>query len=135
VTEDDFIRSLFGPFALVLNPVEARLLAQALGCLHPATQRLTFEMAFEDILPGGNVGGQQYVQLEKAQTRLTRPLKYETLRQGNRCSEYVVLFTLLSLDEDTERITGELNPYLSAYWQDLAGSFTAVELESLLQLR
>jgi hypothetical protein len=46
-----------------------------------------------------------------------------------------VVFTPLSLDEDTERITGEFNPHLRAYWLELAGAFTAIEVESLLQLR
>ena len=135
VTKANFIYSLFGPFAPVLNSVEARLLAQALGCLRPEAQQLTFQLAFEDILPGGNADGQQYAALEAAQTRLAQPLKYETLRQGHRCSEYIVLFPSLSLDENPGQITGEFNPYLRAYWLELAGAFTAIEVELLLQLR
>ncbi|WP_022821674.1 hypothetical protein [Hymenobacter norwichensis] len=140
MTEDDFISRLIGPSRLVLTSVEACLLAQALGCLRQQAPQLTFDLAFDDVLskdtlPGGNTGRQRYAALEAAQTRLTQPLKYETLRQGHRCSDYTVLFTSLSLDEDTERITGEFNPHFRTYWLELAASFTPVEVASLLLLR
>lgn len=140
MTEDDFISSLFGPSRLVLTPVAACVLAKALGCLRQKAPQLTFNLAFDDVLskdalPSGNAGRQRYAALEDAQTRLTQPLKYETLRQGHRCSEYTVLFTSLSLDEDTERITGEFNPHFRAYWLELAAAFTPIEVASLLLLR
>ena len=87
-------------------------------------------------VPGGNRDSEsQYARLKMAQERLTQPIKYETLRQGHRCSHYIPLFTEMNIDQDTELVTGMFNPYLREYLQELSGKVIAAELESLLMLR
>ncbi|SFQ82133.1 RepB family plasmid replication initiator protein [Hymenobacter arizonensis] len=135
MTESDFLVSLFGPFAPTFNPVEARLFARALGGLLPESQQLSFQLAFHDIIPGGNAGGRQYAQLRVAIKRLMQSLQYETFALDHRRTEYIVPFSVLRLDSDTERISGELNPHLSPHWRQLASKFTGAELEALFMLR
>lgn len=118
---------------LALEQVEAHLFVLALGCLNQDSQRLTFEIAFKDILPEGSVDN-QYARLEKAQQRLTQPLKYENLRLGKRSSHYIPLFTDMSIDQDTGLVTGVFNYYLRQHLLDLADKYTTAELEARLQL-
>ena len=120
---------------LALPQVETRLFIQALGCLHEDAQRLTFEIAFDDVLWDGDVDVEsRYARLEEAQIRLTQPIKYETLRQGHRVSQYIPVFTDMSIAEDTELITGVFNYYLKQYLLDLSNKLTIIELESLLMM-
>jgi hypothetical protein len=119
---------------LALEQVEAQLFILALGCLNQDSQRLTFEIAFKDILPEGSVDN-QYTRLEKAQQRLTQPLKYETLRLGKRSSHYIPLFTDMSIDQDTGLVTGVFNDHLRHYLLDLADEYTTTKLEALLMHR
>ena len=80
--------SLFDPFSPTFPPVEARLVAQALSRLSPAALQLSFQMAFADVFSGSNADRQQYTGLEKAQTRLTQPFKYE-VTQGPEAPIYM----------------------------------------------
>ncbi|UPL51399.1 RepB family plasmid replication initiator protein [Hymenobacter sublimis] len=107
---------------------------QALSFLHQDAQRLTFEITFDDVLWDGDADS-RYAQLEEAQTRLTQPIKYETLRLGKRHSQYIPIFTDLSIDQKTELITGVFNYYLKDYLLDLSSKLTIDELESLLMMR
>lgn len=122
---------LFVRCPLSFQPVEARLFILALGCLYQDAQRLTFALTFGDILRDGNADD-QYARLEKAQKRLMQPLKYETLRLGKRCSQYIPLFTEISLDQATGLITGVFNPHLKDYLMDLGRQYTTAKLEWLL---
>lgn len=121
-------------YPLALEQVEAQLFILALGCLNQDSQRLTFEIAFKDILPESSVDT-QYARLEKAQQRLTQPLKYETLRLGKRSSQYIPLFTDMSIDQDTGLVTGVFNLHLKPYLLELGGQYPPAQLESLLMLR
>ena len=105
----------------------------ALGCLNQDSERLTFQLRFEDVLGDGNADS-QYTKLEKVQQRLTQPLRYETLRLGKRCSQYVPLFTDMSIDQDTELVTGVFNHYLRDHLLNLSGEYTTARLEALLML-
>lgn len=116
-----------------LQQVEADIFILALGCLHRDAQRLTFEIAFEDVLRDGDADA-RYARLEEAQIRLTQPIKYMTLRLGKRHSQYIPLFTDMSIDQDTELITGVFNYYLKQHLLDLSGKLTTAELESLLMM-
>lgn len=118
---------------LALQQVEARLFILALGCLHQDAQRLTFELTFDDVLWDADAAG-RYVRLEEAQMRLTQSLKYETLRMGKRHSQYIPLFTQMSIDQDTELVTGVFNLHLKEYLLDLSSKLTIDELESLLMM-
>ena len=118
---------------LALEQAEARLFVLALGCLNQNAERLTFQLTFADVLGAGNVV-EQYTRLEKAQKQLTQPLKYETLRLGYRVSHHVPLFTEMSIDQDTELVTGVFNLHLKDYLLDLSGRFTTPKLEALLML-
>ena len=120
-----------GPLAF--EQVEARLFVLALGRLNQDSQRLTFELTFADILGAGNAES-QYARLEKAQKRLMQPLKYEGLRLGKRFSHRIPLFTEMSIDQDTELVTGVFNHYLRDYLLDLSGKYPTAQLESLLML-
>ena len=125
---------LFVRCPLALNQVEARLVILALSCLNLNTERLTFQLTFEDVLGDGSADS-QYAKLEKAQKRLTQPIKYETLRLGKRHSQYIPLFTDMSIDQDTGLVTGVFNHYLKDYLLDLSGRYTTAQLEALLMLR
>lgn len=65
---------LFVRCPLALNQVEARLFTLGLGCLNQDSERLTFQLTFEDVLGDDNANS-HYAKLEKAQQRLTQPLK------------------------------------------------------------
>ncbi|HEX8656649.1 MAG TPA: RepB family plasmid replication initiator protein [Hymenobacter sp.] len=119
---------------LALQQVEARLFILALGCLHQDVQRLAFEITFDDVLRDGDADG-RYARLEEAQKRLVQLLKYETMRLGKRYSQYVPLFTEMSIDQDTELVTGVFNLHLKAYLLDLGSKLTTAELKSLLTMR
>ncbi len=125
---------LFVRCPLALNRVETRLFILALGCLNQNSERLNFQLTFEDVLGDGSADS-QFAKLEKAQRRLTQPLKYETLRLGHRVSHYIPLFTDMSIDQDTELVTGVFNYYLRNYLLDLSGEHTTVTLEALLMRR
>ena len=118
---------LFVRCPLALNQVEARLFILALGCLSQNSKRLTFQLTFEDVL-GDDSEDSQYAKLDKAQERLTQPLKYETLRLGKRCSHHIPLFTDMSIDHDTELVTGVFNYYLRNHLLDLNGEHTTATL-------
>ena len=123
---------LFVRCPLALNQVEARLFILALGCLSQNSKRLTFQLTFEDVLGDGSEDS-QYAKLDKE--RLTQPLKYETLRLGHRCSHHIPLFTDMSIDHDTELVTGVFNYYLRNHLLDLNGEHTTATLEALLMRR
>ena len=125
---------LFVRCPLALNQVEARLVILALGRLNQNAEQLTFQLTFEDVLGGGSADS-QYAKLEKVQQRLTQPLKYETLWLGKRCSQYIPLFTDMSIDQDTELVTGVFNYYLRNYLLDLSGEYPTATLEALLMRR
>ena len=125
---------LFVRCPLALNPVEARLFILALGCLSQNAKRLNFQLTFEDVLGDGSADS-QYAKLDKAQQRLTQPIKYETLRLGHRVSRHIPLFTDMSIDQDTELVTGVFNYYLRNYLLDLSGEYTTATLEALLMRR
>ncbi len=125
---------LFVRCPLALEQVEAHLLVLALGRLTDHSQRLTFQLSFEDVLPNLNADD-QFARLDKAQKRLMQPLKYEGLRLGNRFSHRIPLFTELSIDQDTGLMTGVFNYYLRQYLLDLATEHTPAQLASLLMRR
>jgi hypothetical protein len=62
-------------------------------------------------------------------------IKFKTFRQANSCSQYMPLFSTLSVDADTGLVTGKFNPDLKSYLLDLGNKFTTTDLESLLMLR
>ena len=118
---------------LALEQLEARLFILALGRLNPDSQRLTFQLTFADVLPDGKVAD-RFAQLDKAQKRLMQPLKYEGLRLGKRFSHRIPLFTEMSIDQDTELVSGVFNHYLRDYLLDLSGKVTTAQLEALFRL-
>jgi hypothetical protein len=133
--EVDFLSDLFVRFPRAFSQEEARLFALALNSLIHNPQQVTFQLAFSDIIPGGNDDGKQYAKLFVATKRLMQAIKFKTFLQGNSCSQYMLLFSTLSMDADTGLVTGKFNPDLKAYLLDLGAKFTTAELESLLMLR
>jgi hypothetical protein len=133
--EVDFLSDLFVRSPRAFSQEEARLFALALDSLTKDPQQVTFRLAFSDIIPGGNEDGNQYAKLFVATKRLMQAIKFKTFRQGNSCSQYMLLFSTLSVDADTELVTGKFNPDLKAYLLDLGNKFTTTDLESLLMLR
>ena len=105
-----------------------------MGCLTNHSQRLTFQLTFGNVLPDMNADD-QFARLDKAQKRLVQPLKYEGLRLGKRFSHRIPLFTEMSIDQDTELVTGVFNYYLRNYLLDLSGEHTTATLEALLMRR
>ncbi|SFQ82128.1 replication initiation protein [Hymenobacter arizonensis] len=130
--EGPYLDNLLVRSPLAYSPVEARLFARALGGLLPESPQLSFQLAFDDIVPGGNAGGQQYAQLRVAIKRLMQAVKDKSLREEQGCSLYIQLFSVLSLDVDTEQIRGKFNPDLREHLLHLGGKFTTAELEALL---
>ena len=61
VPESTYLSNLFVCSPPAYSPVEARLFARALGGLLQQAQRLSFQLAFRDIIPGGNADGQTTV--------------------------------------------------------------------------
>ncbi|MGI4742575.1 MAG: RepB family plasmid replication initiator protein [Janthinobacterium lividum] len=133
--EVDFLSTLFVRSPRAFSQVEARLFALALHRLTPEAQQARFQLAFRDVIPGGNADGKQYAQLWGAVKRLMQATEYKTLRQGNSCSHYLLLFSYLGMDEGTGLVTGKFNPDLKAYLLDLGNKFTTADLEALLRRR
>lgn len=133
--EVDFLSRLFVRSPRAFSPEAARLFALALNSLTRNSQQVTFQLAFSDIIPGGNEDGKQYAKLLGATKRLMQAIDYKTFRQGSSRSHYLLLFSILSMDADTGLVTGKFNPDLKAYLLDLGDKFTTADLESLLRLR
>ena len=125
---------LFIRCPLDFEQVEARLFTLALGCLTKHSQRLTFQLTFDDVLPDVNADD-QFARLDKAQKRLVQPLKYEGLRLGKRFSHRIPLFTEMSIDQDTGLVTGVFNDYLRQFLLNLAAEYAPAQLESLFMRR
>lgn len=135
VPESTYLGNLFVCSPPAYSPVEARLFARALGGLLQQAQRLSFQLAFRDIIPGGNADGQQYAQLRVAIMRLMQAINDKSLRQEKGCCLYMQLFSILSLDADAEQIMGKFNHDLKAHLMDLGIKFSTAELELLLMRR
>lgn len=133
--EVDFLSNLFVRSPRAFSQEEARLFALALNSLTLNSQQVTFQLAFSDIIPGGNEDGKQYAKLLVATKRLMQAINFKTFQQGNSCSQYMLLFSTLGMDADTELVTGKFNPDLKAYLLDLGDKFTTADLESLLMRR
>lgn len=133
--EVDILSKLFVRAPRAFSPEEARLFSLALNSLTQNPQQATFQLAFGDIIPGGNADGQQYAKLLVAIKRLMQAIKFQTFQQGNGCNEYWLLFSTLGMNVDTGLITGKFNPDLKAYLLDLGDKFTTADLESLLMRR
>ncbi len=133
--EVDILSKLFVRSPRAFSPEEARLFALALNCLTRNLHQVTFQLAFNAIIPGGNEDGKQYAKLVVATKRLMQAIKFNTFQQGSSCSEYMLLFSTLGMNADTALITGKFNPDLKAYLLDLGGKFTTADLESLLMRR
>ncbi|RZJ95523.1 MAG: RepB family plasmid replication initiator protein [Hymenobacter sp.] len=131
----DFLSDLFVRSPRAFSQEEARLFALALNSLTQHSQQVAFELAFSDIIPGSNEDGKQYAKLDVAIKRLMQAIKFKTFQQGNSCTQYMLLFSTLGMDPDTELVTGRFNPDLKAYLLDLGDKFTTTDLESLLMLR
>lgn len=130
--EVDILSKLFVSFPRAFSPEEACLFALSLNSLTQNPQQATFQLAFRDIIPGGNKDGQQYAKLLVAIKRLMQAIKFQTFQQGNGCNRYWLLFSTLGMNADTGLITGKFNPDLKAYLLDLGDKFTTADLESLL---
>ncbi|UOR00131.1 replication initiation protein (plasmid) [Hymenobacter sp. 5317J-9] len=133
--EVDILSKLFVRSPQAFSPEEARLFALALNSLARNAQQATFQLAFSDIIPGGNEDGKQYSKLVVATKRLMQAVRFTTFQQGNSCSEYLLLFSTLGMNTDTGLITGKFNPDLKAHLLDLGERFTTADLESLLMRR
>ena len=103
-----------------------------MNCLTRNSHQVTFQLAFNEIIPGGNEDGKQYAKLVVATKRLMQAIKFQTFQQGNSISEYLLLFSTLGMNADTGLITGKFNPDLKAHLLDLGDKFTTADLESLL---
>ena len=130
--EVDILSKLFVSSPRAFSPEEARLFALGLNSLTQNPQQATFQLAFRDIIPGGNEEGQQYAKLLVATKRLRQAIKFQPFQQGNDCMEYWLLFSTLGMNADTGLVTGKFNPDLKAYLLDLGDKFTTADLESLL---
>ena len=130
--EVDILSKLFVRSPRAYSPEEARLFALALNRLTRNSQQVTFQLAFSDIIPGGNEDGKQYAKLFVATKRLMQATKFQTFQQGNCIREYLLLFSTLGMNADTGLITGKFNSDLKAHLLDLGDKFTTADLESLL---
>ena len=133
--EVDYLSNLLVRSSLAYSPVEARLFVRALGSLFQPPQPLTFQLAFEDIIPGNNQDGKQYAQLSVAAQRLMQAVKDKTSQPDGDSCQYLLLLSTISLDPGTERIRGKFNPDLKAQLLNLESRFTSAELEALLMRR
>jgi hypothetical protein len=133
--EVGFLSNLFVRSPRAFSREEARLFALALDSLTQDPQQVTFQLAFSDIIPGGNEDGNQYAELFVATKRLMQAIKFKTSPQEDSCTHYMLLFSTLSVDADTGLVTGKFNPDLKAYLLDLGNKFTTTDLELLLMLR
>lgn len=135
IQEVAYLSDLFVRSPPAFSSVEARLFGLALSILTHESQQLTFQFAFNDIIPGDNADGKQYAKLLVAIKRLMQATKDKTLRQEKGCSQYLLLFSTLSLKPDTEVVTGKFNPDLKEYLLDLSSKYTTPQLEALLMRR
>lgn len=135
IQEVAYLSDLFVRSPPAFSSVEARLFGLALSILTHESQQLTFQFAFNDVIPGDNADGKQYAKLLVAIKRLMQATKDKTLRQEKGCSQYLLLFSTLSLKPDTEVVTGKFNPDLKEYLLDLSSKYTTSQLEVLLMRR
>lgn len=133
--EVDILSKVFVRSPRAFSQVEARLFALALKSLTRNSQQVTFQLAFSDIIPGGNEDDKQYAKLVVAIKRLMQATKFQTFQQGNSIREYLLLFSTLGMNADTGLITGKFNPDLKAHLLDLGNKFPTADLESLLMRR
>ena len=133
--EINFLSTLFVRFPLAYGQVEARLFALALGSLAAQSQHVTFQLAYNDVIPGGNADGQRDDKLQVAIQRLLQPIDNRLLYEENRRFQLLYLFSRLGWDSSSELVMGEFNPELGEYLLDLGGRYTTAELEALLMLR
>ncbi|OGX86792.1 hypothetical protein BEN47_12470 [Hymenobacter lapidarius] len=105
--EVDILSKLFVRSPRAYSQEEARLFALALNSLTRNSQQATFQLAFSDIIPGGNEDGQQYAKLVVATKRLMQAIKFQTFQEGNNIREYLLLFSTLGMNADTGLITGK----------------------------
>lgn len=133
--EVNFLGNLFTRFPLAFSQVEARFFVLALDSLHREPLNLTFQLAFHEIIPGGDADGQQYAKLLVAIERLLQATENKVLQQEKGRSQLIYLFSTLGLNPSFELVTGKFNPDLRDYLLDLGGRFTTAELEALLMLR
>ena len=133
--EVDFLSSFFVRLPRAFSQEEARLFALALNSLTYNPQQVAFQLAFSDIIPGGNEDGKQYDKLSMATERLMQAIKFKTSPQEDSCTHYMLLFSTLSVNADTGLVTGRFNPNLQTYLLDLGDKFTTTDLELLLMLR
>jgi hypothetical protein len=133
--EVDFLSTLFVRSPRAFSQEEARLFALALSSLPQHSQQVAFQLAFSDIIPGGNEDGKQYAKLFVATKRLMQAIKFKTFPKEDSCTHYMLLLSTLSVNADTGLVTGRFNSDLKAYLLDLRDKFTAADLELLLMLR
>ena len=133
--EVDILSKLFVRSPQAYSQEEARLFALALKSLSRNSQQSSFQLAFSNIIPGGNEDGRQYAKLVVTIKRLLQSTKFQAFQQGNSIREYLLLFSTLGMNADTGLITGKFNPDLKAHLLDLGEKFTTVDLESLLMRR
>ena len=133
--EVDFLSNLFVRSPRAFSQEEARLFALALNSLTHNPQQVAFQLAFSDIIPGGNEDGKQHAKLFVATKRLMQAIKFKASPQEDSCTHYMLLLSTLSVNADTGLVTGRFNPDLKAYLLDLGDKFTTTDLESLLMLR
>ncbi len=132
--EVDFLSTLFTRLPLAFSQVEARIFALALGSLPPESLQVTFQLAFDDVIPGGNADVQSGKLLVAIQ-RLLKGIDDKVLREEKGISEFINLFSSVGLNQGAGLITGKFNPDLREQLLDLGGRYTAAELEALLMLR
>lgn len=132
--EVDFLSTLFTRFPLAFSEVEARLFALALGSLPPEARQVTFQLAFDDVIPGGNADV-QYGKLLVAIQRLLKGIDDKVLREEAGISQFINLFSRLGLNPGARLVTGKFNPDLREQLLVLGGRYTTAELEALLMLR
>jgi hypothetical protein len=133
--EVDILSKVFIRSPQAFSQEEARLFTLALNSLTRNAQQVAFQLAFNDIIPGGNEDGKQYAKLVMVTKRLMQAIKFQTFQQGTSCSEYLLLFSTLGMNADTGLITGKFNPDLKAYLLDLGDKFTTADMEALLMRR
>lgn len=133
--EVGYLSNLLVRCSLAYSAVEARLFIRALNNLFHPPQSLTFQLAFDDIIPGGNQDGRQYAQLSVAAQRLMQAVKDKTSQPDGDSCQYLLLLSTISLDPGTEQIRGKFNPDLKAQLLNMGSRFTPAELETLLMRR
>ena len=132
--EVDFLSILFTRFPLAFSQVEARLFALALGSLPPESPQVTFQLTFDDVIPGDNTDV-QYGKLLVAIERLLKGIDDKVLREEKGISQFINLFSRLGLNPGAGLVTSKFNPDLREYLLDLRGRYATAELKALLMLR